>query len=389
MDLKEEALKLHKENKGKVEIRPKIDVRTKKDLALVYTPGVAEVSKVIHSDKSMAWVYTIKQNSVAVVSDGSAVLGLGNIGPEAAMPVMEGKSLLFKSLAGIDAFPLCLATQDEDEIVSIVRNIAPTFGGINLEDIAAPRCFSIEERLQDIGIPVFHDDQHGTAIVILASLINACKVVGKDFSDMKIAISGAGAAGTAVANMLLCAGYDKKTCTPVKEVIVADRKGIIYEGREGLDQNKQRLAKITNPRKIKGGLIKAMEGADAFIGLSSAGLVTSDMVKAMAGDSVIFALANPVPEIMPDEAKKAGARIVGTGRSDFPNQVNNSLAFPGVFRGALDAKAKRITNEMKIAAAHALANHVKKPSEENIIPDALDKEVVVKIAAAVKKAAEE
>lgn len=386
MDLKEEALKLHKENKGKIEIRSKIKVETRKDLTLAYTPGVAEVSRAIFEDRNNVWNYTTKQNSVAIVTDGSAVLGLGNIGPEAALPVMEGKALLFKEFANIDAFPICLATQDESEIIGIVRSLSPGFGGINLEDIAAPKCFAIEERLQDTGIPVFHDDQHGTAIVVLAALINAAKVAGKRLEDLKIVISGAGAAGTAIAKILLCLGFDRKICTSVKEIILVDRKGIIYDGREDLDKNKKEIAKATNTKKRKGTLQDAIAGADAFIGVSSGGVLTKEMVGSMSDNAIVFAMANPVPEIMPHDALDAGAGIVATGRSDFPNQVNNSLAFPGVFRGALDSRAGRITNEMKLAAAYALAAYVDKPSKENIIPDALDRKVVSEIAEAVKKA---
>lgn len=387
MDLKEESLKLHRDNKGKIEVKSKIKVESKKDLTLSYTPGVAEVCKAIHMDKSKVWEYTIKQNSIAVVSDGSAVLGLGNIGPEAAMPVMEGKALLFKEFADIDAFPICLDTQNENEIINIVRNIAPVFGGVNLEDISAPRCFAIEEALQDIGIPVMHDDQHATAIVILAALLNASKVVGKKLEDLKIVITGAGAAGTAVTKLLLCLGYDRKMCTSVKEIILIDRKGILYDGRPGDVLNKQRLEKVTNTERKKGTLREAVEGADVFIGVSSGGIMKKEMIKTMADDPIIFAMANPVPEIMPEEALEGGATIVATGRSDFPNQVNNVLAFPGVFRGALDARATRITNEMKLAAAYALSKCIEKPNKENIIPSALDKSVAPKIAEAVKKAA--
>ncbi len=387
MDMKEEALKLHLDNKGKIEVVSKIKIQSKKDLTLAYTPGVAEVCRAIAEDKRRVWDYTIKQNCVAVISDGSAVLGLGNIGPEAGLPVMEGKALLFKEFANIDAFPICLDTQNENEIINIVRNIAPVFGGVNLEDISAPRCFTIEEALQDIGIPVMHDDQHGTAIVILGALINAAKVVGKRLEDLKIVISGAGAAGTAVAKLLLCLGYDRKICTSVKEIILVDRKGIIYEGRGDELQNKQELAKVTNPERRSGTIREAVAGADVFIGVSSGGLLKQEMIKAMADDPIVFAMANPIPEIMPNEALEGGARIVATGRSDFPNQVNNVLAFPGVFRGALDARATRITNEMKLAAAYTLSKCITNPSEENIIPSALDKSIAPKIAEAVKKAA--
>lgn len=388
-DLREQALEMHKRAKGKIEVVSKVPLREKKDLTLAYTPGVAEPCKEIFNDKRNAYLYTIKQNSVAIVTDGSAVLGLGNIGGDAALPVMEGKSVLFKEFGGIDAFPICLKTQDAEQIISIVRNIAPAFGGINLEDISAPRCFYIEEQLQDIGIPVFHDDQHGTAIVILGALINAAKVVGKQLEDLKIVISGAGAAGTATAKLLLCLGYDRKLCVSVKEMILTDTRGILYEGRGDELQSKQELAKVTNPTMKHGTLADAVKGADVFIGLSRPGLLTTDMVRSMADDAIVFAMANPTPEIMPDEAKAGGARIIGTGRSDFPNQVNNVSAFPGIFRGALDARAPRITNEMKLAAAYELAKCVTNIHEENIIPDALDREVPRKVAAAVKKAAEE
>ncbi len=385
MNLKEEALKLHRANRGKLATQSKVSVKSKHDLSLVYTPGVADVCKEIAANKNSVYEYTMKSNSVAVVSDGSAVLGLGNIGPEAAIPVMEGKCVLFKEMAGIDAFPICLNTQDDDEIISIVKNIAPVFGGINLEDIAAPRCFSIEQALLDIGIPVMHDDQHGSAIVILAALINAAKVVSKPLDDLRVVINGAGAAGTAAARLLLCLGIDKNICTSVKEVVVCDSKGIVYDGRPDLNRFKAELAKATNKSKRKGSLKDALEGADAFIGLSKGNLLSANELKGMNKDSIVFAMANPTPEIMPDEAAKV-ATIVGTGRSDFPNQINNSLSFPGVFRGTLDANAVRINNEMKIAAANALAGCIN-PSKDNILPYTLDKSVVPKVAEAVRKAA--
>ena len=385
MNLKEEALKLHRDNRGKLATKSKVRVATKEDLSLVYTPGVAEVCKEIAADPDKVYDYTFKSNSVAVVTDGSAVLGLGNIGAEASLPVMEGKCVLFKELADIDAFPICLKTQNDREIISIVKNIAPAFGGINLEDIAAPRCFKIEEELLNIGIPVMHDDQHGTAIVILAALLNAVKVVNKRIEDLKVVISGAGAAGTAVTKLLLCLGIDKNICTSVREIVLCDSKGIIYDGRADLNEFKLQLAKITNRTKRKGTLKDALEGADAFIGVSTANVLTADDLRKMNKDSIVLAMANPIPEIMPDEARKV-AMVVGTGRSDFPNQINNSLAFPGVFRGALDAKATMINNEMKIAAAHALANCIG-PTKDNILPYTLDKHVVPKVAEAVKKAA--
>ena len=387
MDIKEAALKLHRENKGKLAVKSKVKVNTKEDLSLVYTPGVAEVCREITADKRNVYKYTMKANSVAVVTDGSAVLGLGNIGAEASIPVMEGKCILFKELANIDAFPICIKSQDNEEIISIVKNIAPAFGGINLEDIAAPRCFEIEEKLQELEIPVMHDDQHGTAIVVLAALINAAKVVGKKIEELKIVVNGVGAAGTAITSLLLCVGIDKKICTSVKEMVLCDSKGILYDGRPDLNEVKKGLAKITNHKKRKGNLKDALEGADVFIGVSKANLLTADDLKVMNKGAIVFAMANPTPEIMPDEARKVAA-IVGTGRSDFPNQINNSLGFPGIFRGALDAKATKINNEMKIAAASALASCIN-PTKDNILPYTLDKNVVAKVSAAVAKAAKE
>jgi malate dehydrogenase (oxaloacetate-decarboxylating) len=385
MNLRDEALKLHKENKGKLATRSKVAVNTKEDLSRVYTPGVAEVCKEIAANPESVYDYTFKSNSVAVVTDGSAVLGLGNIGAEASLPVMEGKCVLFKELANIDAFPICLKTQNDREIISIAKNIAPAFGGINLEDISAPRCFKIEEELQNIGIPVMHDDQHGTAIVILAALLNAVKVVNKRIEDLKVVISGAGAAGTAVTKLLLCLGIDKNICTSVKEIVLCDSKGIIYDGRDDLNDFKAQLAKITNRKKRIGTVSDALEGADAFIGVSRGNLLGSYDLTKMNENSIVFAMANPIPEIMFDEAIKV-ATVVGTGRSDFPNQINNSLAFPGVFRGALEARATAINNEMKIAAAHALANCIA-PAKDRILPYTLDKFVVPKVAEAVKNAA--
>lgn len=379
-----DALELHKKFRGKISIEPKVHVKDMKDLSLVYTPGVADVSNAIAKNKEDIYRYTIKSNTVAVVSDGSAVLGLGNIGPEAALPVMEGKALIFKQFANIDAFPICLNTQEPDEIISIVKNIATVFGGINLEDITAPKCFYIEDKLQDIGIPVMHDDQHGTAIVVSAALMNAAGLVNKDFEELRVVISGAGAAGTAITKMLLCNGYDK--CAPVKDVVVCDSKGIIHKGRTDLNPDKQKLLRITNKQNRKGAISAAMQGADVFIGVSKAWIVTKEMVASMAENAVVFAMANPVPEIMPKEAMEAGAAIVGTGRSDFPNQINNSLGFPGVFRGALDANATKINNVMKISAAHALAKTIK-PTKEKILPNIFDRNVVKNISEAVKKAA--
>lgn len=377
MDLKQKALELHKKTRGKIEINSLVKIETRADLSLSYTPGVAEVCKEIVQDPKTVFDYTIKGHTVAVVTDGSAVLGLGNIGAEAALPVMEGKALLFKELGGVDAFPICLNTQDVDEIIKIVKALAPTFGGINLEDICAPRCFTVEEALQDIGIPVMHDDQHGTAIVVLAGLINAAKVVGKRMEDLKVVISGAGAAGTAIVKLL----------TPrVTDVLILDSKGLIHEGRGDLDSFKQQLAKTTNKGKRVGDLKEALKESDVFIGVSKGNLLTSDDIKLMAKDAIVFAMANPVPEIMPDEAKKGGAKVAASGRSDFPNQINNVLAFPGIFKGALAIGAKEITLEMKIAAAEALAKMVENPTEEEIVPDPLDKKVAEIVSEAVIKA---
>ena len=386
MGLKEDALALHRKKKGKLAVKSKVPLKTMQDLSLAYTPGVAEVSNEIARNKKAVYDYTMKRNAVAVVTDGSAVLGLGNIGPEAALPVMEGKCILFKELAKIDAFPICLATQDNTEIIKTIRNIAPGFGGINLEDITAPRCFEIEAALQDLGIPVFHDDQHGTAIVIHAALTNSAKAVGKKIEELKVVINGAGAAGISVAKLLTCFEISEHVCTSVKDVIICDSKGIIYEGREMDNRYKEELAKITNKGRVQGTLSDAVKGADVFIGVSKPNTLTKEMVKTMGSNPIIFAMANPVPEIFPDEAMEAGAAIVGTGRSDFPNQINNSLVFPGVFRGALDAKATKITSEMKLAAARALAASVE-PTKERILPGALDKNVVKLIAEAVKKEA--
>lgn len=389
-DIYEESVRLHKKTKGKLEIRSKVEVKSKEDLSKVYTPGVAEVSREIANDEAKAYDLTIKHNAVAIISDGSAVLGLGNIGPYAAIPVMEGKAILFKEYANIDAFPITVKTQNSFEIINLVKNISPVFGGVNLEDISAPRCFEIEDALQKIGIPVFHDDQHGTAIVLLAALINSAKLAGKKLTDLKVVINGAGAAGTAIANLLLCVGYDPKVCTPVKEIIVCDSEGIINKTRADIQNNthKMMLASITNRQNREGSLKDAMDNADVFIGVSKGRVLNPSLIKKMNDKPIILAMANPVPEIMPDEAKKAGAFIVGTGRSDFPNQVNNVLAFPGVFRGALDARATTITNHMKIMAAFALANSVKNLSVDNILPSPLDKSVVPNVAKAVKKAYE-
>ncbi len=380
MTTAEKALMLHEQWNGKLDTTAKSKVKTREDLALAYTPGVAEPCKVIAEDKEAAYKYTWKANTIAVVSDGSAVLGLGNIGPEAAMPVMEGKAVLFKEFGGVNAVPICLDTQDTEEIIKTVTYLAPTFGGINLEDISAPRCFEIEERLKaTLDIPVFHDDQHGTAIVVLAGIINALKVIGyKKKEDCKIVVNGAGAAGVAITKLLLSYGF--------KTAILCDRKGAISSEREDLNSSKKEMLKITNPNDEKGQLADVIKGADIFIGVSGPGTLTPDMVKTMNKDSIIFAMANPVPEIMPDEAKAAGARVVGTGRSDFPNQVNNVVAFPGIFKGALEGRARQITEEMKLAAALAIADLVPedKLSEDNVMPEAFDPQVAVKVAEAVK-----
>ncbi|MCR4866423.1 MAG: NADP-dependent malic enzyme [Lachnospiraceae bacterium] len=380
MTTAEKALMLHEQWNGKLDTVAKSKVKTREDLALAYTPGVAEPCKVIAEDKEAAYKYTWKANTIAVVSDGSAVLGLGNIGPEAAMPVMEGKAVLFKEFGGVNAVPICLDTQDTEEIIKAVTYLAPTFGGINLEDISAPRCFEIEERLKaTLDIPVFHDDQHGTAIVVLAGIINALKVIGyKKKQDCKIVVNGAGAAGVAITKLLLSYGF--------KTAILCDRKGAISSERDDLNSSKKEMLSITNPNDEKGKLADVIKNADIFIGVSGPGTLTADMVRTMNKDSIIFAMANPVPEIMPDEAKAAGARVVGTGRSDFPNQVNNVVAFPGIFKGALEGRARQITEEMKLAAALAIADLVPedKLSEDNVMPEAFDPQVAVKVAEAVK-----
>jgi malate dehydrogenase (oxaloacetate-decarboxylating) len=384
-----EAISLHERYHGKLEVRAKVPMKTLNDLSIAYTPGVAAVCREIQKDRNLVYRYTLKANSIAIITDGTAVLGLGDIGAHAAIPVMEGKAILFKEFADIDAFPICFETHHAD-FVDQIRNIAPVFGGINLEDIAAPRCFEIEEALQDIGIPVMHDDQHGAAIVVLAALINACRITGKRYEDLNIVVSGAGAAGYAIARLLKCIGYDPNSCTPVNDIIVCDTQGIIHKGRDGLYRNiyKFILGDETNHANRSGNLADAMAGADVFIGVSAGGIVSPEMVRSMRKDPIVFALANPVPEIMPDLAKAAGAAVIGTGRSDYPNQINNVLAFPGIFRGALDACATRITDEMKVAAAHALADYVRKPAKEHILPNPVDKKVAKAVAAAVKAAAE-
>lgn len=376
MNYDEESLRIHKEHKGKLEVVSVIPVDTTDDLSIAYTPGVAEPCRKIAEDKSLAYDLTIKGRSVAVVTDGSSVLGLGNIGPEAALPVMEGKALLFKRFANIDAYPICLATQDVEEIIKTVKHIAPGFGGINLEDISAPRCFEIEERLRnELDIPVMHDDQHGTATVVLAGLINALKVVQKDMKQIKVVISGAGAGGMAIANLLLEAG--------VKDMQMLDSKGVIISGRERMNKYKETLAKLINPKKACCDLCDVIKGADVFIGVSQPEILDQDMVRSMNKDAIIFALSNPIPEIMPNLAKEAGAAVVATGRSDFPNQVNNSLAFPGLFRGALDARIKQFTKPMFVRAAHALANLVEKPTAEQIIPLPFDERILETISKSI------
>lgn len=380
MTNQEKALELHEKLQGKLETVSKTPVRTREDLALVYTPGVAEPCKVIAKDPAAAYTYTMKANTVAVVSDGSAVLGLGNIGPKAAMPVMEGKAVLFKEFGGVNAVPICLDTQDTEEIIKAVTWLAPAFGGINLEDISAPRCFEIEERLKEtLDIPVFHDDQHGTAIVVLAGIINALKVVDKKKEDCRVVVNGAGSAGVAITRLLITYGFSN--------IIMCDKSGILCDGAEGLNWMQEKMVKRTNLAHETGSLADALKGADIFVGVSAPGIVTEEMVASMNSDAILFAMANPVPEIMPDLAKKAGARVVGTGRSDFPNQVNNVVAFPGIFRGALEGHAKQITDKMKLAAANAIAALVsdEELSENNIMPEAFDPRVADVVADAVKK----
>ena len=391
MDYYEDSLKLHEKHGGKLGIVSKVPLKTRLDLSLAYTPGVAGVSEAIAKNPDDVFRYTIKKNTVAIVSDGSSVLGLGNVGAEAAIPVMEGKAILLKEFAGIDAFPICIKSQEAEDIISVTKNIAPVFGGINLEDISAPKCFQVEEELRGIGIPVMHDDQHGTAIVVLAGLLNACKATGKEFGDLQVVISGAGAAGIAVAKMLLGLGEGKTSSNreKVKEVILVDSKGIVVQGRSDLNETKAEMAIYTNKEGKKGGIADALEKADVFIGLSTGGIVSRQMVERMNSDAVVFALANPTPEIMPEEAKAGGARVIATGRSDYPNQVNNALSFPGVFRGALDSRAKKMNGEMYLAAAHALASCVAKPTESEIVPTAFDRNIVPRIAQAVAKAARE
>lgn len=381
--LREKALQMHRQFRGKLSVQSKVPVNNSEDLSLAYSPGVAEPCVEIHKDQERIYDYTMRGNLVAVVTDGTAVLGLGNIGPHAAMPVMEGKAVLFKSFAGVDAFPLCIDSTDIDKLVETVKLLSPTFGGINLEDIAAPNCFIIEERLkQELDIPVFHDDQHGTAIVTLAGLINALKVVDKKLDEITVVANGAGAAGVAIIKLLQKLG--------VRDVIMCDRKGAIYEGRsEGMNPVKEKIAQVTNRQRIKGDLATVIKGADVFIGVSVADAVTEEMVRSMNRDPIIFAMANPVPEIMPERALAAGAKVVGTGRSDYPNQVNNVLAFPGIFRGALDVRAKSINEEMKVAAAYAIANLIDESelTPDYVIPAPFDPRVAPHVASAVARAA--
>lgn len=382
MNIYEEALKFHEELKGKLEISSRAKINNSKDLSLAYTPGVAEPCREIHKDPSKAYTYTRKWNTVAVISDGTAVLGLGDIGPLASLPVMEGKCVLFKEFANVDAFPIVLDTKNVDEIVETIANISPSFGGINLEDISAPRCFEIEKKLKErLNIPVFHDDQHGTAIVVLSGIINALKIVKKELKDLKIVINGSGSAGTAICKLLLSSG--------VKNIVMCDINGVIHKDAELPNDALKQLAQITNPNNERGTLKDAINGADVFIGVSAPNLVSKEMVATMNTDAIIFAMANPTPEIFPEDALAAGAKVVGTGRSDYPNQINNVLAFPGIFRGALDVRAKTINEEMKVAAAYAIANSISDSeiTAENIIPKAFDETVQRNVAKAVKEAA--
>ncbi|MDR7855651.1 NADP-dependent malic enzyme [Tissierella sp.] len=384
MDLNKESLALHKNNRGKIEIKSKVQIKDYKDLSIAYSPGVAAPCAEIKNNLSLVYEYTNKGNMVAVITDGSAILGLGNIGSQAGLPVMEGKAILFKEFAGIDAIPICLRSQDVEEIISTVKNISPTFGGINLEDISAPRCFEIEERLKkELDIPVFHDDQHGTAVVVLAAIINSLKIVKKEKKKVSIVINGAGAAGISIAKLLMEDGF--------KDIIVCNRKGILEYNDPSLDKYNKDIAKITNPKKVEGSLKDALTNADIFVGVSTSNVLNGEDIKSMNKDPIILAMANPDPEIIPEDARSYGARIVGTGRSDYPNQVNNVLAFPGIFKGALSVRAKDINEEMKLAAAYAIANAVDEEdlNEENILPNIFDKTVVVKIAKAVSQVARE
>lgn len=382
MSIFDDSLKFHEEKRGKIEVISRVEVNTARDMSLAYTPGVAQPCLEIQKDPEKAYLYTRKWNTIAVISDGTAVLGLGDIGALSSLPVMEGKAVLFKSFGDVDAIPIVINTKDTDEIVDTIVRISPSFGGINLEDISAPRCFEIEKRLKErCDIPIFHDDQHGTAVVTLAGLLNALKIVKKELTDIKVVVNGAGAAGNSVTRLLLSSG--------VKNVILCDRKGALYKGMEGRDAAKQEIAELTNPEGLRGSLAEVLVGADVFIGVSAPGVLTKDMVKTMNKDSIVFAMANPTPEIFPDEAKEGGARVIGTGRSDYPNQVNNVLAFPGIFRGALDARARDINEDMKVAAAYAIAGSIPENelNEENIIPKAFNREVQKRVAQAVREAA--
>jgi malate dehydrogenase (oxaloacetate-decarboxylating) len=387
-DIYAESLDLHERHHGKIEVHSNVPITNRRDLSLAYTPGVGAVCKEIHRDKNLAYKYTLKANMIAIVSDGSRVLSLGNIGGYAAIPVMEGKALLFKKLAGIDAFPICFESF-HTEFVDEVKNIAPVFGGIALEDIAAPKCFELEDALQGIGIPVMHDDQHGTAVVVLAALINACRVTRKRFEDLNIVVCGAGAAGFAITRMLRCIGYDPNLCSSVNDIIVCDTKGIIHRHREGLYANKYKyiISGETNKNGRTGDLTDAIQGADVCIGVSVPAIITPSMIRSMNKDPIVFALAHPMPEILPHDARIAGASIIGTGRNEYPNQINYALAFPGIFRGALDVCATRISDEMKVAAAHALAGFVKRPQKDRILPQVLNRRVVKTVASAVSAAA--
>ena len=390
-NVNEESLSLHKKHQGKLTVTPVFTIKNRKDLALAYTPGVAAVSSLIAENKDSSYDYTWRGRVVAVVSDGSAVLGLGNIGPEAALPVMEGKSMLMKGFANVDSVPLVINTQDVDEIIKFVKNVAPSFAGINLEDISAPRCFEVEDALQNIGIPVFHDDQHGTAIVVRAALLNAAKVVGKKYSDLKVVVIGAGAAGIAVSKMLLgISGNGTKyeilpNVEKVRDLILVDTRGAVFPGRDFMNPYKETIAKYSNKSNKKGSSLGIVEGADVIIGLSGPNLISAEMIAKMSDKPIVFAMANPTPEIMPEDAKKAGAFIVATGRSDFDNQINNVLAFPGVFRAVIDGRLKRITMEMCIAASNAIASLVKEPAVNNIIPDPFLPDLAKKVSEAILK----
>lgn len=382
MSIYDESLKFHEEKKGKIEVVSRVEVDSVKSMSLAYTPGVAQPCLEIQKDPDKAYIYTRKWNTVAVVSDGTAVLGLGDIGPLASLPVMEGKAVLFKTFGDVDAIPILVDSKSTEEIVDTILRIAPTFGGINLEDISAPRCFEIEKRLKEkLDIPVFHDDQHGTAVVVLAALINAMRIIKKPIPGLKVIINGAGAAGNSIARLLMSSG--------ISNVILCDRKGALYRGMEQRDPEKETMAEVTNPYSIKGNLADVIKGADVFIGVSAPGVLTKEMVETMSKDAVVFAMANPTPEIFPEEAKAGGARIIGTGRSDFPNQINNVLAFPGIFRGALDVRASEINEKMKVAAAYSIANSIsdEELNEEYIMPRAFDKVVQMQVAEAVRKAA--